>query len=71
MSWSLLLGDIVHPHRRLLGVARANTSAGESPEPYLLHQVVGGSTTAVAMVCDQLWQCGLIPPFALVGVSKV
>jgi hypothetical protein len=35
---------------RLLGVARANTAVGVSPETFLLHQVVGGLIPVVAMV---------------------
>jgi hypothetical protein len=34
----------------LLGVARANTAVGASPETFLLHQVVRGSIPDVAMV---------------------
>jgi hypothetical protein len=34
----------------LLGVFKANTAVGESLETFLLHQVVGGSIPAVAMV---------------------
>jgi hypothetical protein len=34
----------------LLGVARANTAIGVSPKSFLLHQVVGVSIPAVAMV---------------------
>jgi hypothetical protein len=33
-----------------MGVARANTAVGVSSETFLLHQVVGGSIPAVAMV---------------------